>query len=301
MTIILSSCITVKFVPFIHYALFFKLHGCKCTCSCLTYSNRKIFTRNAIAYIDTEFINILKLYTFLQVCIGTATEPSSITPYLVTLPVAEWPDVAPYHIIIWRPPIPRGTSSTRAAVDAIKGRGGWLACRPYPRQHFKLPQPKVYINDECLNISADTIYWLTPGDVLRLGEGSKRLKIWPGTDIRSMGPSKLVDNATLRDTPNSSIPSPDIKYIFPQNLEVDNNTQLSILSPAEQKRPPPYSMLNHLDRGFNCLSANNVTSQKSPIDHFTVQSNHQSLRGNSNTTGVSHVIHNQEVGFQLLS
>ncbi|TGZ62899.1 hypothetical protein CRM22_007163 [Opisthorchis felineus] len=122
-----------------------------------------------------------------HVCIGTAPTPDTSHPYVVTLPISQWPGVELHHLIIWRPPVPHGVTSAMAAAEATQRRGGWLACRPCIRQSTKSGQAKqftaVYVNNHLLTASPENqgcVYWLSPGDILRLGNGRRCLKIWPG-------------------------------------------------------------------------------------------------------------------------
>ncbi|OON15445.1 Ras association domain protein [Opisthorchis viverrini] len=122
-----------------------------------------------------------------HVCIGTAPTPDTSHPYVVTLPISQWPGVELHHLIIWRPPVPHGVTSAMAAAEATQRRGGWLACRPCIRPSIKSGQAKqfnaVYVNNHLLTASPENqgcVYWLSPGDILRLGNGRRCLKIWPG-------------------------------------------------------------------------------------------------------------------------
>uniref|UniRef100_A0A5K3EQF8 Afadin n=1 Tax=Mesocestoides corti TaxID=53468 RepID=A0A5K3EQF8_MESCO len=125
-----------------------------------------------------------------QVCVGTSLQPSTKFPLLVTLPLNVYPDVAPFHLVVWQPRVTSGQSSPRCSSRS------WLACAP-------VANTPVFVNGHRLNLSGfrpysldrrrqfthqtsslaqeSAVHWLTPGDVIQLGSGERcRFRIWPG-------------------------------------------------------------------------------------------------------------------------
>ncbi|KAF5404130.1 Afadin, partial [Paragonimus heterotremus] len=169
-----------------------------------------------------------------QVCIGTAPTPDFAHPFLVTLPLPLWPGVELHHLIIWRPPVPPGISSAKAASDATTRRGGWLACRPCLKSNSCGAEQfsKVYVNNRLLTPTPENhacVYWLSPGDILHLGTGRRCLKIWPGNGSKQPTRSALVAGSLpYPSVPRSGLVVPEV----PKHQRMYNSNLSSVRSPT---------------------------------------------------------------------
>ncbi|KAF8566310.1 hypothetical protein P879_05261, partial [Paragonimus westermani] len=169
-----------------------------------------------------------------QVCIGTAPTPDFAHPFLVTLPSPLWPGVELHHLIIWRPPVPPGVSSAKAASDATTRRGGWLACRPCLRSNSCGTEQfsKVYVNNRLLTPTPENhacVYWLSPGDILHLGTGRRCLKIWPGNGSKQPAkPTLVTGSLPYPSVPRSGFVIPEV----PKHQRMYTSNLSSVRSPT---------------------------------------------------------------------
>ncbi|VDN99151.1 unnamed protein product [Rodentolepis nana] len=116
----------------------------------------------------------------MDVCIGTSQNPSTKFPLLVTLPDSAYPDVLPFHLVIWKP----------SSKETLPSRG-WLVCAPVAQESVapvlvngrRLVPPTVNSHnpERKHRVSSSSAHWLSPGDIIQLGSsGCCRFRIWPG-------------------------------------------------------------------------------------------------------------------------
>ncbi|CAL8085351.1 unnamed protein product [Calicophoron daubneyi] len=189
-----------------------------------------------------------------QVWVGTATNPDASHPLLVSLPIPQWPGVEAFHLVIWRPTVPPGTSSIAAAADGVSKRCGWLACQPCSTLDISTGQnrfAKVYVNNRLLAPSPGNYactHWLSPGDVLYLGNSSRGLKIWPGSGAVLPGsrsssvkaiPPALVQPSSSPRSHTHAAPSPVPQIAYPEVPKHQRLYSSDMTVPANSSRMSP--------------------------------------------------------------
>ncbi|CAH8497419.1 unnamed protein product [Dicrocoelium dendriticum] len=198
----------------------------------------------SITFPDTHGISTGTIYPLPvhkgQVCVGTVCSPDAAHPYIVTLPACFWPGVELHHLIIWRPPVPPGITSAMAAAEATTRRGGWLACRPCMRLApgtGKQMFAQVFVNNQPLVQTAENqacVYWLSPGDVIRLGSGRRCLKIWPGSGSLPLRLPSKINTSIATTGPGSASNCPEV----PRHHRV-YESNLSGSPPSTYENAPP--------------------------------------------------------------
>uniref|UniRef100_A0A0X3PXU4 Afadin n=1 Tax=Schistocephalus solidus TaxID=70667 RepID=A0A0X3PXU4_SCHSO len=129
------------------------------------------------------------------VYIGTAPYPTAETPQLVSLPPSLHPEVCAIHLVIWQPARVHELCRNVEARSSPRGPRAWLACTPctanapvFVNGRRLLPAtepPRSSASRQQLNHSQSlrgkvTAHWLGPGDVIQLGNGSSRFRVWAG-------------------------------------------------------------------------------------------------------------------------
>lgn len=112
---------------------------------------------------------------------GTSLQPSSKFPLLVTLPGNVYPEVIPFHLVIWQPSAKKNPSSR-----------GWLICAPVAQESLapvlvngrRLVSPPYhpFSSERKYRVpSSSNTHFLAPGDIIQLGSSGRcRFHIWPG-------------------------------------------------------------------------------------------------------------------------
>ncbi|BHF75863.1 Myeloid lymphoid or mixed-lineage leukemia (trithorax, ) [Sparganum proliferum] len=129
------------------------------------------------------------------VYIGTAPYPTPETPQLVSLPPSLHPEVCAIHLVIWQPARVREICRDVEARSSPRGPRAWLACTPctanapvFVNGRRLLPATEPPRSSESRQRSNHshslrgkvTAHWLGPGDVIQLGNGSSRFRVWAG-------------------------------------------------------------------------------------------------------------------------